>query len=59
MKNDGIINEEDKVVVILTAHGSKFSNAAVNYHQNSSNQFANKTITIEPNIESLERVLNL
>jgi threonine synthase len=59
LRDAGIINQNEDVVVILTAHGSKFSNTSVEYHKNSANQFANQTQTIPPNLEYLERTLNL
>ena len=59
LNRDGVIKENEDVVVILTAHGSKFSNTAVEYHQNKTNKFANQTLTIPPNLEKLESVLSL
>ena len=59
LRDDGIINKQDDVVVILTAHGSKFSNTAVKYHSNNSNQFANQMLIINPTIDELERTLEL
>ena len=59
LHDNGIIKENEDVVVILTAHGSKFSNTSVEYHKNSANQFANQYLTIPPNLEKLESVLSL
>ena len=59
LRNNGIINKQDNVVVILTAHGSKFSNASVKYHDNNTNQFANQMLIIKPSIDQLERTLEL
>ena len=59
LDRNGIIKENEDVVVILTAHGSKFSNTSVEYHKSSENQFANQTLSIAPNLESLESALNL
>lgn len=59
LRDADVIQEKDEVVVILTAHGSKFSNTAVEYHQDSSNKFANQTQTIAPDIKELESVLKL
>ena len=58
LRDHNIIKKDENIVVILTAHGSKFSNSSVEYHNNSSNQFANKTISIQPNIEELEKAIN-
>jgi len=59
LRDNGMIKEDEDVVVILTAHGSKFSNAAIDYHQDYSNQYANTTITIQPDINELERAINI
>lgn len=59
LNRNGIIKENEDVVVILTAHGSKFSNTSVEYHKSSANQFANQTLSITPNLETLESALNL
>jgi threonine synthase len=59
LRGNGIINKQDNVVVILTAHGSKFSNTAVKYHNNNTNQFANQMLIIKPSIDELERTLEL
>ena len=57
--DNGVIKEQDDVVVILTAHGSKFSNTAVDYHQDVKNNFANQTMTVKPELSELERILKL
>ena len=59
LNENGIIKETEDVVVILTAHGSKFSNASVEYHGDESNPSANHTHTVSPNLEELESLLNL
>jgi len=59
LRDAGLIKQKEEVVVILTAHGSKFSNTSVEYHKNSVNNFANQTLTIEPLLEELERTLKL
>ena len=59
LNRNGIIKENEDVVVILTAHGSKFSNTSVEYHKDKDNQFANQTCSITPNLETLESTLNL
>ena len=59
LREAGVIKHNEEVVVILTAHGSKFSITAVDYHKNSANNFANQTLTIPPNLEKLESVLSL
>jgi threonine synthase len=59
LRDNGIIKENEDVVVILTAHGSKFSNTAVKYHSDKTNQFANQMLTIKPSLNELERTLEL
>jgi len=59
LRDAGLIKQKEEVVVILTAHGSKFSNTSVDYHKNSVNNFANQTLTIDPLLEDLERTLKL
>ena len=59
LRNTGIINKQDDVVVILTAHGSKFSNTAMKYHSKNAHQFSNQMLTIKPSIDELERILEL
>jgi threonine synthase len=59
LRDHGIIKEGENVVVILTAHGSKFSNTAVQYHSDNTNQFANQMSIINPTIDELERILEL
>ena len=59
LRDHGIIKEGENVVVILTVHGSKFSNTAVQYHSDNTNQFANQISIINPTIDELERILEL
>ena len=59
LREHQIISKTDDVVIILTAHGSKFSNTGVEYHADTSNTYANKTVTINASLASLESVLNL
>jgi len=59
LRNNDVIKAHEDVVVILTAHGSKFSNTAVKYHSNNTNQFANQMLIIKPTIDKLEMALNL
>ena len=59
LRDANVIKQSETVVVILTAHGSKFSNTAVDYHQNGKNKFANQTMTVKPELSELERILKL
>jgi len=55
-KNNIIKNNED-VIVILTAHGSKFSNTSVEYHKNNHNKYANGINIIKPDLKQLENLI--
>ena len=59
LRDADVIKKNEKVVVILTAHGSKFSNTAVDYYRDSKNKFANQTTTVKPELSELERILKL
>ena len=59
LHQNNIIKESENVVAIMTAHGSKFSNTAVEYHEDSSNPFSNSIKLIDSNMDSLEQILNL
>ena len=57
LKEKNIIKENEDIIVMLTAHGTKFSNTSVEYHANSNNKHANEIISIKPNILELENIL--
>ena len=59
LRNNEIIKKDDEVVVILTAHGSKFSDTSAEYHNDNTNKFANQTHTINPDINLIENILGL
>ena len=59
LRDQDIIKKDEEIVIILTAHGSKFSNTSAEYHANPNNKHANPTTTIKPTITELEKVLNL
>ena len=59
LRDADVIKQNEDVIVILTAHGSKFSNTAVDYHQDGENKFANQTKTVKPELSELERILKL
>ena len=59
LRDHGVIKKQDEVVVILTAHGSKFSNTAVKYHGDKKNKYANNMLRIKPSLDELERTLKL
>lgn len=59
LRDADVIKQNEDVIVILTAHGSKFSHTAVDYHQDSENKFANQTKTVKPELPEIERILDL
>lgn len=58
----GVIKKSDRVVIISTAHGLKFSNFKVDYHEGTmrevSSTYANPPVEIPADIDSVRRVLN-
>ncbi len=58
----GVIQNTDRVVVISTAHGLKFSGFKVNYHENSLrdvvSQHANPPIELPADLDAVRRVLD-
>ncbi|MDI6591822.1 MAG: threonine synthase [Patescibacteria group bacterium] len=59
LREAGVIREKDLVVVILTAHGSKFSQATIDYHKDPKSTYSNPPKTLPPTLEAIERALNL
>ena len=57
LKEKNIIKDNESIIVMLTAHGTKFSNTSVEYHSNDNNKYANEIISIKPNILELENIL--
>ncbi|MCR4368867.1 MAG: threonine synthase [archaeon] len=55
----GTIKEDEKTVVILTAHGAKFSNAIADYHKDKKNNFANTISVLDASIGAIEKDLGL
>jgi threonine synthase len=56
--DNGVIKKSDKVAVILTAHGAKFSQAIIDYHKSNA-KFANKPKSLPANLGAIEKALNL
>lgn len=54
-----VIAEGEKVVVVLTAHGSKFSSSAMEYHENADNRYANQPVYLPPDLSAIEKELKL
>ena len=59
LSEKGTIKEDEKAVVILTAHGAKFSSAIQEYHKNKGNRFANTTKICEADLKAIEKTLGL
>jgi len=55
----GVIKRNDTVVVILTAHGAKFSKSAIDYHRGKKGKFSNQPKIIGANLASVENALGL
>ena len=62
LKKQDIIQPEETVVVISTAHGLKFIDFKVNYHENNLEDvrcaFQNKPIELDPKIDEVKKVVN-
>ncbi|NJO07600.1 MAG: threonine synthase [Chloroflexaceae bacterium] len=58
----GIIQQSDRVVVISTAHGLKFSNFKVSYHENTLrdvvSSYANPPVELPPDIDAVRRAID-
>src|SRR3989344_386300 len=55
----GVIKRNDEVVVILTAHGAKFSKAVIDYHRGKKGKFSNPPKIINANLKAVENALGL
>jgi threonine synthase len=57
----GAIKRSDRVVVVSTAHGLKFSRFKVDYHENNlrevSSSYANPPVELPPDIDAVRRVI--
>jgi len=62
IKAQGIIRSNHRVVVISTAHGLKFSEFKVRYHEETIDgvkaKFANKPIVLKPEVDGILKVLD-
>lgn len=59
LRKNNIIKETESVVIVLTAHSTKFSQAVINYHKNKKNKYSNIPIYIKPTLNEVERALKL
>jgi threonine synthase len=58
----GVIEKEQKVVVISTAHGLKFSEFKTGYHNGTlegvRSNYANRPVSCEPDVDAVKRILD-
>jgi threonine synthase len=52
-----VIKESDRVIVISTAHGLKFTEFKAAYHAGDEGAFRNTAIHVEPTLEAVERAI--
>lgn len=57
LRREGIIKREESVVCVLTGHFLNDQDITLNFHAESNSPLANKTITIDPTLEELKKVL--
>jgi threonine synthase len=53
----GLIKESDRVIVISTAHGLKFTEFKAAYHAGDEGRFRNAPIRVEPTVEAVRRAI--
>jgi threonine synthase len=62
LKEAGTISSDERVVVISTAHGLKFSEFKVGYHENSldgvDSQHANPPVVLPPEIDKIRDTID-
>jgi len=59
LRREGVIARSERVVIIATAHGGKFSRAALDYHLGDAGDRRNPPLTIEPTLEAVRDALGL
>lgn len=59
LRGEGVIGRGERVVVIATAHGGKFSRVALDYHLDPQSARANAPRTIAPSLEAVQAALGL
>ncbi|MFH1731672.1 MAG: threonine synthase [Planctomycetota bacterium] len=57
LRDKDVVTKSDKVVVVLSAHGSKFSGAANDYYLDEQSEFSNLPVTVEPTADAVEEAL--
>jgi len=59
LREKGVIGAEETVVVLITAHGGKFSRATVDYHSHPGSRYGNRPIRLGASLKEVERTLGL
>ncbi len=59
LREKSIIGAKETVVVVITAHGGKFSRAAVDYHSDPKSRYGNQPIHLGASLEAVEQALGL
>ncbi|MFH1009244.1 MAG: threonine synthase [Candidatus Latescibacterota bacterium] len=59
LREKGVIKESEHVVVVITAHGGKFSRAAVDYHSDPKSRYGNRPIQLAASLTGVEQALGL
>ena len=57
LRDKGVVKKSDRVVVVLSAHGSKFSGAANDYYLDEKSEFSNLPVTVAPTADAVEKAL--
>jgi len=58
LRQEGIVNDGETVVCILTGHQLKDPNATVNYHIEGQGEFSNRPVEVENDIRAIMEVLD-
>lgn len=59
LREAGVIGKKDLVVIILTAHGAKFSKATIDYHEEPTSKYRNRPINLPADLGAVENALGL
>ncbi len=59
LRKANVIKKNDSVVVILTAHGSKFSQSTIKYHKNKKSEYGNSPVYLKADLKTIENELGL
>jgi threonine synthase len=59
LRAEGTIEPDERVVIIATAHGGKFSRASLDYHTGDVGEHRNPPVTLDPTLEAVRAALGL